>query len=1452
MKTNFRNFFTTITLLFVIGLSAFITVPAYADEATPEAPVVSEETVEVTDQESAEEETLPPTPEVGTESETSDLTESVESIIESLPEDTGLVVLDEEGEALPLASEEAAQAIIVGDPIWCPASVAVPTPNLNGCSGSYATFAALFGDPIFTTGGGVGPAMDGIIWVEKTYAGEGLAINISGSSYTTMKDFKLTIKGGWNGLGTGTVDVNDDSVFDAPLSITGWNNSVTLSDITITGSSLASSYTLEVVTTGAITVTRVNVNNNTDGGARFDNVSSTISAPITVTDSDFSNNASGSEGLYMDSKGAITLKNVTANGNASYGIFMYGNNATKAITLTNVTTNNNGNAGLKITSLGAITITDLTANSNVQFGADLNNLTGIAGITLAGTNIINSNANTGLFINSNGAVKLSNIHAVDNAGDGLYIDNDDAAIPQVVSVTGSNTFKFNATYGLQIFSDGQITLNNIIANSNGVGTQLDNQNGTATSGITLTGINQFNANASTGLIIYSTGTVLLNNITANNTTSGDGVAIDNTFSTTFKGVTIAGTNTFNNNGDQGLYLLSEGVITVSNITAISNNSNTYAVLLSNLDSGNTTPKAVTITGTNVINENEGPGLRIASYGAVTTNNITASLNGLVELDGTGVNINNYLGNATIASPITMNGTNIFDGNYGEGVTLESFGNIKVNNLTALNSFNSNGAYIVNAYAGSTGSVTLTGTNKLTGNQGGNLYIESFGAISINNLNASNSDTSFGASIYNNGAATAKPITLTGTNVANSNGSHGISIGSIGIITINNLTANFNTSSYGANISNTSSVTPMNVSLNGNNNFNGNQDYGLFILTKGSIKINNLTANENFGSGANGAYLLNTSGNVATSSVTLTGANQLSGNNSINLQIDTKGAVTINNLTASNSVTGSGANIQNAYDQTAPKPVTLTGTNIFNNNDQFGLFISSYGVITTNNLTAIANGLDANQAGVRLDNSNALPTKPVAVIMKGNNYFAGNYGANLLVYSLGAITVNNVTANTSVNSGGAFLYNNIGAGTNVTLTGTNNFISNGNVGLTIYSKGAITISNLTTSNNGSGAELDNTDAGATITNKPITLTGYVVVNGNTGSLSILSYSAVVTNNVTAQGNTGTGVSIVQDFFDSITPTNITMNGVNTFSGNTAVGLNISSLGTVTLNNITASNNSFIGVSINTTDVNATGAVIINGTNTFSNNNVGLDISANGAVTLNNITATYNNGSGVNIVNNYGVSMPKPVKITGTNTFSNNTSSGDGLSIVTYGAVSLNNVTANNNDYYGVYVGNYGATTPANVTFTGKNQFNSNAQVGIYISTHGNITLSNITANTNGSYGAYLNQNFVGATGSVTITGVNSFTENSNEGLFIYSAATVTLSKITADGNTGNGISINTTNGNVKLTCVSTINNSNYGLNLNVSPSFVATITGLVSAGNTAGPTFFGGGGTITQVYGCPLP
>ena len=63
-------------------------------------------------------------------------------VLEAAPEGTEVVILDETGAGLPLASSAAAEVLVSGDPMWCPGD---SEPGA-GCTTSHASFADLLAD----------------------------------------------------------------------------------------------------------------------------------------------------------------------------------------------------------------------------------------------------------------------------------------------------------------------------------------------------------------------------------------------------------------------------------------------------------------------------------------------------------------------------------------------------------------------------------------------------------------------------------------------------------------------------------------------------------------------------------------------------------------------------------------------------------------------------------------------------------------------------------------------------------------------------------------------------------------------------------------------------------------------------------------------------------------------------------------------------------------------------------------------------------------------------------------------------------------------------------------------------------------------------------------------------------------------------------------------------------
>jgi hypothetical protein len=348
-------------------------------------------------------------------------------------------------------------------------------------------------------------------------------------------------------------------------------------------------------------------------------------------------------GLSAQSLGAITTSNLDAYNNGGYGVTLdnaYSNAATTAtLTMNNLSTwdnnfNNNGDDGLDVLSNRLITLTSITAQNNGQnhtstgYGAYIDNcgynstlntctstITPASGITLIGTNYFNNNTHYGLWVTSKGAITASNLTALQNGMDGAF---------------------------------------------------LDNQWGTGSlGGITLSGTNNFESNGMLGLETYSNGAITMNNVTSSWNTTG-GASLGTHGLSTPQAVVLNGSNFFldnsNNSSDgleNGLYITADGSITINSLMA-SWNDGTGANL-------NTSAGTITLTGTNSFADNAKDGLDTAAHGNITLNNITADNNG-----GTGVNGSSTNGSILVACGSMTNNKSYgwsFQTGTGQTVTL---------------------------------------------------------------------------------------------------------------------------------------------------------------------------------------------------------------------------------------------------------------------------------------------------------------------------------------------------------------------------------------------------------------------------------------------------------------------------------------------------------------------------------------------------------------------------------------------------------------------------------------------------------------------------------------------------------------------------------------------------------------------------------------------------------------
>jgi hypothetical protein len=1384
-------------------------------------------------------------------------------LLAELPEGTELVVLDEQGEAIPLASEAAADLLQTGDPMWCPLGV---TPGGVGCSINYGSMALLIAD----VGTGLNPAANGVIWITGFSVG---GVDASGpntfdgslsAAWITWSAFDLTFKGGWTGVGT-TINTADPSQFNKGLTITFWSGNITLSDITISG---ATGTGLAVSTTKNILLTRFSSSSNA-GGAYLNNTGGIGS--VTITNGTFNSNTGPTLGLDIFSNGTITLNSVTVSSNSARGAVINNGSGNVVISNSAFDLNNgfNGSGGLKVDSLGTITLTNVTANDNYGasgWGARLDNSSAGSAKNITLTNVeFSNNLYYGATVRSTGLVTIKDATASDNGGslvsgnDGMIIDNTFGTAVVGVTFTGTNIFLDNEDNGVSISSDGAVKLNNVIANSNGgLGAAINNTTASTAQPVTLTGSSQFVYNGMTGLEISSDGLVTLNNITANSNQTGSGVFINNTTGAT-AGVTITGTNYFSDNDFYGLEVYSNGNISVNSLTA--NGNNNVGVYLNNSYDLTSPYATVKMTGTNTLIGNASHGLFILTNGAITLNSVTS--NGSITGEGA------YLSNTTSGftaskQPVTLTGTNKFINNDSNGLYISSYGPVTLNNITANENGSigsGNGLFLENKDADTPMAVTVNGTNTFNDNYYDGIWVRSKGAIKFSSTTASGNGigggSGNGATLDNNFTGAAGGITLTGTNVFSENKSTGLNVSTTGAVSLSAVTASSNQVGNGVYVNNTygncvlvlvcTVLSPAGVTISGTNTFSSNWLEGLKVESYGSISLNSATAHDNGLSGGgdgDGVYLFNSTGTIAKG-ITLTGTSSFENNFDSGVNADSLGAIKLNNITASSNGEN-GATLFNNYSVTSG--ITLSGANIFNYNDDLGLSISTHGAVTLNSVNASYNGADGTGSGADIYSADIVTPSLQKVTLTGTNVFNGNNGYGLGITSQGAISLQNVYAVGNLIGVGVGINNcyNLGSGCSgtgsVTIGGSNNFSGNYESGIQVQSNGAITLNNVTANANGLvsgygvGASLDNClfDVSSCITTsvQKIALTGTNTFSDNrTYGLAIRTKGAITSaTKLTVNNNQSHGALL--DNNEPSAVGGITLSGSNTFNGNTYSGLDVSSLGAIAVSNLTADDNGWFGAYlINNAAGSAMNVTLSGKVHTSGNlNGDGVHVVSIGSISLSSVTADQNVFDGLDLDNSGATADGKGVTISGTNLITNSTF-GNGVLITSKGPITINNLTSNDNGLAGLFADNsYATVTPQTAKLTGTNVFNDNDDFGAAIVSDGAITVNNVTANGNVDAGLYLNND--SGTAGVTVTGVNTFNANDVHGLWILTNGNISLSKITADGNGGKGLYIWPTAGNVTITCGSFTNNTGIGLDIDTTPGTI-TLKGVVYSGNLAG-------------------
>ncbi|NTW08536.1 MAG: hypothetical protein HGA28_03090, partial [Anaerolineaceae bacterium] len=921
---------------------------------------------------------------------------------------------------------------------------------------------------------------------------------------------------------------------------------------------------------------------------------------IKIEDVKVRNSGTGGGIVITNHNGSVILNRVEADGSASGGAYINNSTGATGVTITNSSFNNNGSdavyyvGGLTIATKGAIS------------------LDGVTGIG-------NTGGWPGLFIYQGGTVSIKNSVFSNNASFGIYNGfSSYSGIQPTGNITLLNVIANNNDQsGIGLATKGNISLTGVTANQNGYrGADLETcySSGVAclwlgTGAVTITN-SEFNDNNSwNSLLVTARGAITLTNVSVSNSTGGahpSGARLENRHSQLIAPVKVI-SGKFNDNDGANLLIYSRGVVTLSQVSA-SGSADSHGVFIDNTYG---TTAGVTISGSstsyNQFNENHLYGLGILSNGAISISYTQQNGNGM---EGA------YLDNTSGTGGVTISNST-FNDNTNTGLFVRTDGAIKATSVQASGN-DVLGADLDNHTSLSTPGVTISGTstayNIFNDNLDDGLNILTKGAVSINYAKV-DGNAGYGA-YFNNmggvGGVTVSNATFDDNTLTN------LYVQSNGAIKATSIQANLS-GNNGAELDNRTSGSSQGVTL-ANAVFWDNTEIGLFVASKGNIILTNTAGWDNNAGSGNGAYLNNAygTGYVKITNPKSTDINMQHGfdNNSDGLVISTNGTATLTNVNAIGNF-GFGIVITGI----TQKGATLTSCRVEGNASasypDASIEINSMGPVV------ISGGYSKNnnKVGLEIDNTAALDTAPKPVTISNFNA-DGNAGNGIVVQSRGAITLTSVSANGStgiLTLAGINLDNSIQTAV-VTLSKVK-AIGNINDGIYINSKGTVKVSSSETS-----------------------------LNGNDGML-IYTQGMITLYNMIGNDNGDTGVTLGN--YTSTSHAGVTITGTtggNSFCGNGYSGLEIESMGAVTLNYITADRNNFTGIYIDNYRLGAgLGNVSVSYINTRSNNDHGLEIYSNGAVSLKSATSMLNGYHGASI-RTFGHNLSVSSSVISGNTFS----------------------------------------------------------------------------------------------------------------------------------------------------------------------------------------------------------
>jgi hypothetical protein len=490
---------------------------------------------------------------------------TVPEVLEQIPQDTGILVIGDNGEVEPLATQEAADDLVTSDPMWCPEG--------GGTCYNHTTLTGLIG--LLTSAGIISDTaapVNGIMYFTPTYlGGDDLVFDNSGTG--NMHGLgNLTIQGGWDGVTTGAPNVTAaPSTFTNKLIVRNWTNNIFIDNVNSnidiinlnTNASGSSSGIGLSDISGNVLILNSTVTSASVSGLEADRINGTLE----VASSTFDNNL-GKGADISEVTGDVTVSNSSFNTNDKQGLLIGSlcNDAEGVpdaaacanLNLYHDTIDGNNDAGLFVTQVGNVTISNSSVSGNHQESADLYNFIYDAqDVTVANSSF-----------NKNGQIDDGGGEYIYNAGSGLLVDwgnwiksfavYSDIAFPEVVntsgnlSVTGSK-FNNNADYGLAFSGLYEIFDSSTYDKLDTILEIRDSEMSD----------NYFGS----GLNVGGTGTILLDNLTVNNNGKINGennITISSVDKVTVTDVTAS------NSGCSGLSIMAIGSAIVTNTTTDGN------------------------------------------------------------------------------------------------------------------------------------------------------------------------------------------------------------------------------------------------------------------------------------------------------------------------------------------------------------------------------------------------------------------------------------------------------------------------------------------------------------------------------------------------------------------------------------------------------------------------------------------------------------------------------------------------------------------------------------------------------------------------------------------------------------------------------------------------------------------------------------------------------------------